>query len=154
MRDERTSATGGTEHDEHPVSFADDGGCFGCSASNPAGLQLRFRRRGEGIVADYVIADRFHGAPGIAHGGIIATLLDEVSCAAAAVARDTHVVTGELSVRYRRPCPVEVPLILSARITDERARYLVIAAELRRGDEVLAHSTGKFFLTPNTRTVP
>jgi acyl-coenzyme A thioesterase PaaI-like protein len=139
---------------ERPVEFGDDGGCFGCSARNPHGLQLRFRQRGDVIVADHVIAERFHGAPGIAHGGIIATLLDEVSCAAAAVARDTHVVTGELSVRYRRPCPVEVPLTLSARITGEQTRYLVIAAEVRRDDEVLAHSTGKFFLTANPRTVP
>lgn len=142
------------DDDERPVEFGDDGGCFGCSAQNPHGLQLRFRQRGDLVVADHVIADRFHGAPGIAHGGIVATLLDEVSCAAAAVARDTHVVTGELSVRYRRPCPVEVPLILSARITGEEARYLVIAAELRRGVEVLAQSTGKFFLTSHARTAP
>ena len=139
--------------DDHPVVFADDGGCFGCSSSNPAGLQLRFRRRGAQIVADTVVAERFHGAPGIAHGGIIATMLDEVSCAVAATARDVHVVTGELSVRYRRPCPVEVPLTLNARVTDEHARYLVIEAELRNGEELLAQSTGKFFFT-QARTAP
>ena len=82
------------------------------------------------------------------------TLLDEVSCAAAAVARETHVVTGELSVRYRRPCPVEVPLSLAARIVDEHPRYLVITADLRNGDELLAQSTGKFFFTDQARTAP
>ena len=139
--------------DEYPIVFSPDGGCFGCSSSNPAGLQLSFRRRGALVVADAVIAERFHGAPGIAHGGIIATMLDEVSCAAAAAIRDTHVVTGELSVRYRRPCPVEAPLTLTARVTGDHPRYLVIEAELRRADELLAQSTGKFFFT-QARTTP
>jgi len=141
-------------HDEHPVSFDADGGCFGCSAANPAGLQLTFRRRGDVIIADYVIAERFHGAPGVAHGGIIATMLDEISCAAATFTRDVHVVTGEISVRYRRPCPVELPVTLTARITGEHARYLVIEAELRRDDERLAHSTGKFFFAGAAPTAP
>lgn len=134
---------GGT--DEELIDWGDDGGCFGCSSSNPAGLQLRFRRRGATVVSDCMIAERFHGARGVAHGGIIATLLDEVSCAAAFVDRKTFVVTGELSVRYRRPCPVEVPITLSAHVVSEHARYLVVKAELRRGDELLADSTGKFF---------
>jgi len=134
------------QHDE-PVVFPADGGCFGCSADNPDGLQMRFRRRGDVVVADHVVADRFHGAPGIVHGGIVATLLDEVSCAAAVFTRDGRVVTGELLIRYRRPCPVETPLALSARVVaDDHPRYLVIDAELRCGDEVVAQSSGKFFL--------
>lgn len=141
-------------HPEHPVAFPVDGGCFGCSPSNPTGLRLTFRRRGDVIVADYTFAARFHGAPAIAHGGIIATALDEISCAAATFLRDTHVVTGELSVRYRRPCPVEVRLQLSARITGEHPRYLCIEAEVSRADERLAHSTGKFFFAGALPTAP
>ena len=68
--------------EEQDLTFPQDGGCFGCSPANPAGLQLRFRRRGDRVVARYVIDDRFHGAPGIAHGGIAATIFDEASCAA------------------------------------------------------------------------
>ena len=64
------------------LSFPEDGGCFGCSPTNDTGLQLRFRRQGTRVVAGYRIPDRFHGAPGIAHGGIVAAILDEISCAA------------------------------------------------------------------------
>jgi acyl-coenzyme A thioesterase PaaI-like protein len=64
------------------VTFPNDGGCFGCSPTHPSGLNLRFRRRGERVLSRYTIADRFHGAPGVAHGGIVATILDEISCAA------------------------------------------------------------------------
>ncbi len=131
---------------DEPVSFAEDGGCFGCSADNPSGMQLRFRRRGDAVVADHVVADQFHGAPGVVHGGIVATMLDEVSCAAAVFTRDRHVVTGELQIRYRKPCPVAAPLALSARVADDtHPRYLVVEAEIRSGEEIVARSTGKFF---------
>jgi len=135
----------GQAAEEQPLLFSDDHGCFGCSASNAAGLQMRFRRRGDVVVADHTIAERFHGAPGIAHGGIIAALLDEVSCAAAFALRNVYVVTGELSVRYRRPCPVKVLIALSARVAAQHARYVTVEAELRRAGELLAASSGKFF---------
>lgn len=150
MNDPRTPPPG-----EEPVVFDEDGGCFGCSAHNAAGLRLRFRRRGEVVVADCRVADHFHGAPGIAHGGIVATLLDEISCAAAFFTRGRRVVTGELNVRYRRPCPVEMPLHLSAQVTDAaHSRYFVVAAEVRAGDDVLAQSTGKFFFAKDDVTAP
>ena len=117
------------------LSFPEDGGCFGCSPTNDTGLQLRFRRQGTRVFSAYRIADRFHGAPGIAHGGIVAAILDELSCAAAVFVADQFVVTGELVIRYERPVPVDVPLELEAEIT----------AVIRRGDARLARSTGKFF---------
>jgi len=138
---------------EQPVRFPIDGGCFGCSPSNPNGLGLTFRRRGDVIVADYTFGERFHGAPGIVHGGIIAAALDEISCAAAVFVRDVPVVTGELTVRYRHPCPVETPLTLSARVAGEHSRYLIVEADVSQGDKRLAHSSGKFFLT-STPTAP
>lgn len=126
-----------------------DGGCFGCSPTNPAGLHLHFYRggdEGDEIVSTYTVPDRFHGAPGIAHGGIIATILDEFSCAAAVFLAGSRVVTGELKVRYERPCPVEVELAVKARVTDaSHARYLVIEAWVERDGTRLAGSTGRFF---------
>lgn len=134
-----------------PVTFDDDGGCFGCSAANPAGLRLTFRRRGEEVLAEHVVAEHFHGAPGVVHGGIVAALLDEISCAAATFTRGGHVMTGELTIRYRRPCPVATPLALSARVVaDDHPRYLIIEAEVRGGDALLASSRGKFFRASGT----
>lgn len=94
----------------------------------------------------YRIPDRFHGAPGIAHGGIVATVLDEISCAAAVFVLDRFVVTGELSVRYHRPVPVEAPLVFEAEIVSRaHARYVEIEGRIRDDDALLARSTGKFF---------
>jgi len=127
------------------LAFPADGGCFGCSSANASGLQLRFRRRGDEIHAAVAVAERFHGAPGVTHGGIVATLLDEVSCAAAVFLRDRHVVTGELQIRYARPCPVETTLALAAWIVEETPRWFVIEGRVEREGELLARSTGKFF---------
>ncbi len=98
------------------------------------------------MCARYRIPDRFHGAPGVAHGGIVATLLDEVSCAAAVFVADRYVVTGELTVRYTEPVPVEAPIELDAAIVRRaHPRYAEIEAHVRRGPAVLARSVGKFF---------
>jgi acyl-coenzyme A thioesterase PaaI-like protein len=137
------------------VTFPNDGGCFGCSPTHPSGLNLRFRRRGEQVVMCYTIADRFHGAPGIAHGGIVATILDEISCAAVTLTADRWVMTGELTVRYERPCPVEQPLDVVAAITDRtHPRYWVVEAELRHDGERIARSNGKFFLRADEPAAP
>jgi acyl-coenzyme A thioesterase PaaI-like protein len=123
-----------------------DGGCFGCSKSNEHGLGLRFFRSGDEIRGTLTIPDRFHGAPGVAHGGIVATVLDEFSCAAAVFLAGHRVVTGELTVRYEEPCPVEAEVEACARLrSDGHPRYLVIEAEIRRDGRRLVRSTGKFF---------
>lgn len=128
------------------LGFPEDGGCFGCSPTNVAGMQLRFRREGDRVYARYRVPDRFHGAPGVAHGGIVATMLDEISCAAAVFVGDRFVVTGELAVRYERPVPVEAPLEVEAEIVKRtHPRYAEIEARVRQGGTVLARSTGKFF---------
>jgi acyl-coenzyme A thioesterase PaaI-like protein len=123
-----------------------DGGCFGCSKSNADGLQLRFFRDGDEVTAPVRIPDRFHGAPGVAHGGIVATVLDEFSCSAAVHLGGSRVVTGELQIRYDRPCPVEREVSVRARVRSKaHPRYLEIDAEIHMDGELLVRSTGKFF---------
>ncbi|HXC49783.1 MAG TPA: PaaI family thioesterase [Candidatus Limnocylindrales bacterium] len=157
--DPQTNRPGKTELEELVFPFG-DGGCFGCSKLNPDGLQLRFFRgpseidgRDE-IVGTCRVPDRFHGAPGITHGGIVATILDEFSCAAAVFLAGVRVVTGELQVRYERPCPVEREIVVRSRVaSDAHARYLVIEAEMHLGAERLVRSSGKFFRQPASGAV-
>jgi acyl-coenzyme A thioesterase PaaI-like protein len=135
--------------DDEVLRFPVDAGCFGCAASNEAGLRMTFRRRGDRILSRYTIADRFHGAPGVAHGGIVATIFDEVSCAAVYFLGGTAVVTGELSVRYEKPCPVEREIEVQAWIADaSHAKYAVVESQAHEGDTLLARATGRFFYSP------
>lgn len=140
---------------EHTELVFPDSGCFGCSPSNPHGLGLTFRRRGDVVHARLAVPEHFHGAPDIAHGGIVATLLDEISCAAVAFVTDQFVVTGELTVRYEQPVPVGAALDLEARITSRsHPRYAVVEGLVRHADRVLARSTGKFFYQERLEPAP
>ncbi len=117
--------------------------CFGCGPGNPHGLQVRTTVRAEGWVgADVELSAHFQGGPGIAHGGIQATVLDEVmGFAVHAAVDDTDlemaIVTVELSLRYRRPAPVEAPLVAVARATRVERPSVWVEAELRDADGVL-----------------
>src|SRR5262249_20775572 len=64
-----------------PVVWSDPTNrCFGCSPDNPHGLGLRFFETDAGVEIDYTAPDRVEGAPGIVHGGVQATILDEAFC--------------------------------------------------------------------------
>ena len=71
-----------------------EGRCFGCGPANPSGLKLRFYETDDGVESEYVVPSDLDGAPGIVHGGIQATLLDEVMCMTAYAKAGTGVVTG------------------------------------------------------------
>jgi acyl-coenzyme A thioesterase PaaI-like protein len=134
-----------TDPDGQELSFPDNG-CFGCSRSRIDGLGIRFWRRDDRIVSAYAIPAHYHGAPGVAHGGIVATVFDEMCCAAAAWGLGGPVVTGELAVRYQRPVPVGTPLQWEARVTSTtHPRYLVVEAAVCRDGEQLARATSKIF---------
>ena len=94
--------------------------CFGCGHSNEAGLRLRFKRTGERAVeAEYTAPPHYGGPPGIVHGGIQATLLDEVCGMAAHVgeADGVLIVTADFNLRFRRPVHLETPLTIRGRVT-------------------------------------
>ena len=120
-------------------------GCFGCSGSLEGGLRLRFGRDGDEVFTRYTVPPRFQGPPGTAHGGIVATLMDEVSCAAPNFLRDQEVMTGEFSIRYERPCPLGITVEARASIVEKREKYFVVEASLCNGETLIARTTGKFF---------
>ena len=55
------------------------GHCFGCSPKNPDGLQMKVLMSREGCISYIKVPEKFSGFDGIVHGGIIATLLDEIA---------------------------------------------------------------------------
>jgi acyl-coenzyme A thioesterase PaaI-like protein len=87
------------------------------------------------------------GGPGIAHGGIVGAALDE-ACGLLATWHRFPAVTARISIRYRRPAPINRPLRISSRVTADRGRRIAIAGELRDGDELLAEADGAFLHVP------
>ena len=125
--------------------------CFGCGPDNPGGLGLEFHETDEGVAVEVAIPERLAGAPGIVHGGIQATLLDEAMCMTAYAKAGTPVVTGELTVRYLRGAPTGTPLLVCGRITGTKARSFFIEGVIRLADtgEELARAHGRFFADPS-----
>ncbi|HVT78226.1 MAG TPA: PaaI family thioesterase [Acidimicrobiales bacterium] len=135
-----------------------DNFCFGCSPSNGQGLQLRFTQVSErGVATRYVAPAHMCGAPGVIHGGLQATLLDEAIGFAmhamhasngelgADEAGWQNVATMEFDLRYRRPVPVGVEIGLHAEIVGARGKdYYAVAEITGADDEVLTSATAKW----------
>ncbi|MGH6628701.1 MAG: PaaI family thioesterase, partial [Burkholderiales bacterium] len=118
--------------------------CFGCGKDNPEGMHLKFSldQASRRFVARLRLPRRFQGPPGHAHGGIIATVLDEAMGKVNRL-RSLVALTSEMRVEYLKPVPLGKPLIVESREIRKRGRRLVHAAELRNPQgQVLARSRG------------
>jgi acyl-coenzyme A thioesterase PaaI-like protein len=77
--------------------------CFGCSPKNGTGLALSMRRIEEGLVSTFRLPERFESYPGVIHGGIVSTVLDEVMGNVIAVLDEKLCFTVTLRVKYLAP---------------------------------------------------
>ena len=118
--------------------------CFVCGDQNDHGLKAKFYFDGEKAYAE-VTADRaFEGYQGVYHGGIIATLLDEVMIKAV-LAQQVIAVTVELTVRYLAPVTIGDKLTFTGWITRSKGRLYVTEGEMRGNDETIcATAQGKY----------
>ncbi|MFF7143200.1 MULTISPECIES: hotdog domain-containing protein [Streptomyces] len=107
--------------------------CFGCGEAQPHGLRLQ-ARAGEGIslTAEFTVQPAHQGAPGLAHGGVLATALDETLGSLNWLLR-TVAVTGRLETDYVLPVPVGTVLHLEAEVTAVAGRKIYSRATGRIG---------------------
>lgn len=124
--------------------------CFACGPRNTSGLHLRYRQEGDTIVTEFTLDERFQGFPGVAHGGVLATVLDE-TLSRTATAEGRWMMTGRLEVRYRNVAPIGHLLRCTARILTSRSRLLTAAGDIRlAGDSesIIATAEGTFLPIP------
>ena len=96
------------------------------------------------MVAQLTIPARLQGWRGVAHGGIVSTVLDEAMAHALGAAGFLG-VTGEITVRYRRPVPTGVPVTVVGRVLERRRNLAELSAELSDADgAVLASARARF----------
>ena len=118
--------------------------CFACGTLNEHGLQLTIHLGERRSWTDLTLDDRFEGWVGIAHGGIVATILDEVM-AWSLVAEDSWGVTARMSIEYRRPIPVGTPIRAEGWLVRTRKRIVETAARIvDRDGTVLASAEGTY----------
>src|SRR5262249_380542 len=121
--------------------------CFGCGPRHPIGLRVRTFKTEDGVVSPIVVPARYEGPQGAAHGGIVTAYLDEVLAGAAVYATGRLSVTGEITVRFVKPVPLETALIGRGRLTARHERYVDVEGWLEElaTSEVLARARGRFF---------
>jgi uncharacterized protein (TIGR00369 family) len=124
--------------------------CFACGSLNTHGIHLQLHA-GEGRCwTDLVLDRRFEGWEGIAHGGIVCTILDEVM-AWALVDSDHWGVTARIQVDFKRPVPIGRAIRGEGRVIEIRRRVVRAAGMLvDAGDgTLLARAEGTFVAAPD-----
>jgi acyl-coenzyme A thioesterase PaaI-like protein len=113
--------------------------------SHPVAPQLVMAVDGDCATGEVVVGPLFQGGPGLVHGGIIALLIDHaMGCVAARP--DRPAMTARLTVRYRRPTPLAVPLTVSVCLERSEGRQLHLSASIVAEGEVTVEADGLFLI--------
>jgi acyl-coenzyme A thioesterase PaaI-like protein len=148
------NATGDVRH-RQPNSH----GCFICGLANPIGLKMVFHEDQQKnlVRADLTVPETYRSYPGVVHGGIVATILDETSGRAimsertrAQVGEDPFFATARIEVRYRQAAPTNTPLVAVGWVEQLGPNRSRVKGELRlRDGTVLAECTSLVVRPPS-----
>lgn len=129
----------------------DYSGCFACGLDNPRSLGLEFVTDSDGTVtASWTGAGWYQGYPGIVHGGILCTLLDE-GMAKAVQESGAIGVTAKMEVRFRKPASTGVELIVTGWIEDRRGKRIKARGEIKdKKGQLLAEGKALFIARDET----
>ncbi len=119
--------------------------CLGCGPDAEQGFHLEVRRDGDGVVSEHVFERRHSGAPGIAHGGAVATVVDDVLGFLLYLERIPG-VTRMLEVEYLKPVLVGVPYTVRGRVDERDGRKVWVTCSGRDADGVEAFRARGLFL--------
>jgi acyl-coenzyme A thioesterase PaaI-like protein len=133
-------------------TYAPQNACFGCGPANEKGLKIRSFVQGDEVVADWTPQKHHEAFEGVLNGGIIGALLDCHSNWAATwhlmkKSGSDHppcTVTAEFAVKLTRPTPTNVPIHLTAVVTESTDDRAVVDAKLTANGKVCATCHGIF----------
>src|SRR3989441_7045562 len=128
-----------------------DGHCFGCGPLNTEGFRLVFVPGPEGSSVEFEVPERYQSWSGMAHGGIVALLLDEAVGWAAWHAGHPG-VTGRLQVSYRRPMKLGERVRIVGRVEKIRRTLVYVSAFVENADDESRVADGTATLV-ETKTV-
>lgn len=118
--------------------------CFVCGEKNTIGLHLKFRDEEWTSAAEFTPGPEYQGYPGILHGGLLSTVLDEIMARPLNV-KGLNAFTAKLEVRFRSAARTGEKLYVRGEKVSERGRlYEMKATITRENGETLAEATGTF----------
>jgi len=139
-----------------------DGLCFCCGKDNPRGIHLEFEYPSPGeATSSLLVPDWFAGWKGITHGGFLSMLLDEVMAHAclglvggivAGSDEAPGAVTGDITVRFKKPVPTGSRVRIQAKVAEVKGRMLLTEGRVElEGGVIAAEGTARFVRTGPSR---
>ena len=124
--------------------------CIGCSPHNPIGIKLEFWDDGENIISKWQPRPEFMAWIDVLHGGIQATLLDEIAAWVVYTKCETAGVTTELQVKYKKPLYTNRgEITITGTLKEKTKRMAVILARLFDAESQLcAEAEIKYYIFP------
>ena len=132
----------------NPFVSLDGYKCFGCSPDNTTGLQMKFVEEGEEIISYWEPKQHFQGYQNILHGGIQATLMDEIASWYVYVKLKSAGVTSKAEIRYIKPLYVDRGVLtIRASLKQTRRNLADILVRIYDQDNVLCAESLMVFFT-------
>lgn len=110
---------------------------------NPIAPPVTYEYGEMSITAHVRFHEGYQGPPACVHGGIVAALLDD------ALGRTRHLtgrncVTGSLDISYKKPTPLNVDLVVEARIDEIHERKFLVTGEILHEGQITASAKAVF----------
>lgn len=129
--------------------------CVVSGSANPMGVAISVRCEQGEAVAEAVLGASFEGEPGRAHGGVVAAIFDDVMGYQLSIVK-VPAFAARLTVTYRAPTPIGVPLVFRARVDQQLGGklYMSAVAHTRGGHDVIAEAEATFIVAPIGQFMP
>ena len=129
------------------------GRCFGCSSTNPHGLQLRFWYSEQGCFTKCTIPDYLCGIDGIVHGGILALLLDEVAEWTVIARLGRFGMTRNISIRFLQAVRTNTEITVESQIIGHDDKNAVQRSTIHSADGTLVAESESDWMLPKLAVI-
>ena len=128
------------------MNFNYDHMCFACGEGNNKGLKLKFFSQGNKTITEFTASEEHQGYPGIMHGGLITTILDEL------MSRSVNSlgyfgVTARMEIRFRQQVPLGEKIRCESQVIKVKKKIIDVEAKaFFENGKLAAESQGRFMI--------
>lgn len=116
--------------------FGDQSPCFGCAPHHPNGLKLKFTRDEDRVLTLFTPGEQYQGPPGIMHGGLVATVADELAAWTIVALKKRMGFTAAFDARLHQPLRIGEEVTGCGRITNDSRRIVRVLIEMSQYGEL------------------
>ncbi len=137
-------------HLKNPFNRYEGYNCFGCSQENAMGLKMEFILEGDEVISYWEPQPQFQGWLNVLHGGIQATLMDEIAAWLVFTRLKTSGVTSRMDIRHIKPIKIDggiIKIVASLKEMRKNIACIQVHIFLNNGD-LAAEATMQYFTYP------